>query len=212
MLHQHINNFAFPFIAAVFQSTPTNEYIRKARSTKPALFWEIIRQYVVFVGIHVALIGLAVGLYGWHRGFRLWLLMFALPAVFALWTIMFFNYIQHVHTDPWSEHNHSRTFTGPVLNFFLFNNGFHTAHHETPGANWSALPALHAKVASQIHPELCQKDFAAWCVRSYLLAPLFPSQGTRQIGRAPYDDPTLVDGLVTASVEASEAGVNAARV
>jgi hypothetical protein len=26
--------------------------------------------------------------------------MFLLPALFALWTIMFFNYIQHVHTDP----------------------------------------------------------------------------------------------------------------
>jgi len=37
--------FAFPFIAAVFQSTPTNEYIRKARATKPALYREIIRQY-----------------------------------------------------------------------------------------------------------------------------------------------------------------------
>ena len=37
--------------------------------------------------------------------------------------------------------------------------------------------------------------------------------GTHQVGRAPFDDPSLVDGgLVTASVEASEAGVNAARV
>ena len=33
-----------------------------------------------------------------------------IPAFFALWTIMLFNYIQHVHTDPWSEHNHSRSF------------------------------------------------------------------------------------------------------
>ncbi len=204
--------FAFPFIAAVFQSTPTNEYIRKARATKPALYWEIIRQYVFFVGTHVALIALAVGLHGWKQGFRVWLLMFAIPAVFALWTIMFFNYIQHVHTDPWSEHNHSRTFTGRGLNYFLFNNGLHTAHHETPGAHWSALPALHEKVAAQIHPELVQRDFWGWCARSYLLAPMLPSMGTRQIGRAPYDDPKLVDGLVTASVDASEAGVNAARV
>ena len=49
--------------------------------------------------------------------------MFLVPALFALWTIMFFNYIQHVHTDPWSEHNHSRSLVSPLLNFLLFNNG-----------------------------------------------------------------------------------------
>jgi len=204
--------FAFPFIAAVFQSTPTNEYIRKARATKPALFREIIGQYATFVGVHVALLSLAIALHGWALGLKLWLLMFAVPAVFALWTIMFFNYVQHVHTDPWSEHNHSRSFTGRALNFVLFNNGLHTAHHETPGAHWSTLPALHAKVAAQIHPELCPKDFWGWCVRSYLLAPFIPSYGTRQIGRAPFDAPKLVDGLVTPSVGARESGVNAPRL
>jgi beta-carotene hydroxylase len=204
--------FAFPFISSVFQATPTNEYIRKAKATKPALYREIIRQYISFVATHVALIALAVGLHGWAGGMRLWLLMFALPAIFALWTIMFFNYIQHVHTDPWSDHNHSRSFTGAAMNFFLFNNGLHTAHHETPGANWSLLPALHAKLEAKIHPALVQKNFWGWCARSYLLAPFFPSMGTRQIGRAPFEDASIVNGLVTASVEASESGVNAPRI
>jgi beta-carotene hydroxylase len=81
-----------------------------------------------------------------------------------------------------------------------------------PGGHWSTLPALHAKLEAKIHPELVQKDFWGWCARSYLLAPVFPSMGTRQIGRAPFDDPSLVDGVVTASVEASESGVTAARV
>jgi hypothetical protein len=125
---------------------------------------------------------------------------------------MFFNYIQHVHTDPWSEHNHSRSFTGAGMNFFLFNNGLHTAHHETPGAHWSTLPALHEKIANRIHPELLQSDFWGWCARSYLLAPLIPSYGTRQIGRAPFEDDSVIQGVVTGSVEASESGVTAARV
>jgi fatty acid desaturase len=203
--------FAYPFISSVFQATPTNEYIRKARATRPELFREIVLQYASFLGIHLGLIGLGVALYGFALGMRLWLLMFLVPAVFALWTIMFFNYIQHVHTDPWSEYDHSRSFTGDALNFLLFNNGFHTVHHETPGAHWSTLPALHERVAARIHPALVQPSFWTFCARNYLLAPLFPALGTRQIGRAPFDDPTLVDGVVTASVDASEQGVNAAR-
>lgn len=203
---------AYPFISSVFQATPTNEYIRKARATRPELYREILIQYAFFVGTHLALIGLAVALHGFGAGMRLWLLMFLVPAVFALWTIMFFNYVQHVHTDPWSEHDHSRSFTGRALNFVLFNNGLHTVHHETPGAHWSLLRQLHDRVASRIHPELVQPSFWMFCAKSYLLAPMFPSLGTRQIGRAPFDDPTVADGLVTASVEASESGVNAPRV
>jgi hypothetical protein len=41
---------------------------------------------------------------------------------------MLFNYEQHVHTDPFSKHDHSRNFVSPTLNFLLFNNGFHAAH------------------------------------------------------------------------------------
>src|SRR5208283_3068215 len=154
--------FAFPFIAAVFQSTPTNEYIRKARATKPALYREIIRQYVVFVAVHVALLSLAVGLHGWALGFKLWLLMFAVPAVFALWTIMFFNYIQHVHTDPWSEHNHSRNFVSKLANWFVFNNGYHTAHHESAGLHWSKLGEAHDKIAPFIDPALKESSLGGY--------------------------------------------------
>jgi beta-carotene hydroxylase len=115
-----------------------------------------------------------------------WLLAFGIPAFFALWTIMFFNYIQHVHTDPWSEHNHSRSFTGRMINYMLFNNGFHTVHHEKAGAHWSTLPELHAKIAPHIHPDLQQRSFFGWCFKVYVLALFVPSCGTRQVGRAPF--------------------------
>ena len=49
---------------------------------------------------------------GFFTGLKVWIFAFGLPAFFALWTMMFFNYVQHVHTDPWSAHNHSRSFTG----------------------------------------------------------------------------------------------------
>jgi hypothetical protein len=80
------------------------------------------------------------------------------------------------------------------------------------GAHWSALPALHARLVKEIDPALLERSFWWFCLRNYLLAPFVPELGTRQIGRAPFDDPSLaIAGPLTAEVDAFEAGVNAAR-
>lgn len=47
---------------------------------------------------------------------------------------------------PDSKYNHSRNFTGPILNFFCFNNGYHTQHHISPGLHWSLLPMRHKDI------------------------------------------------------------------
>jgi len=201
------------FVSSWYQSEPIKDYIRKAKERNPRLYRTIIGQYVFFLGTHVALLALAIALHGLRTGFKVWGLMFLVPALFALWTIMFFNYIQHVHADPWSEHDHSRSFTSPVLNFLLFNNGLHSAHHEMAGAHWSALPGLHARLVKEINPELLERSFWWFCLRNYLLALFVPELGTRQVGRAPFDDPALttIGAPLTAEVDAFEAGVNAAR-
>ena len=54
--------------------------------------------------------------------------------------------------DP--PYNHSRNHIGRVLNWCLFNNGFHTAHHMRPGLHWSELPDFHREIAANIHPRL----------------------------------------------------------
>jgi fatty acid desaturase len=198
------------FVSAYYQSEPIKAYIGKARRNNRALFRQIVWQYVVWAGCHVVLISLAVALLGFLGGMKAWLFAFGLPAFFALWTMMFFNYVQHVHTDPWSAHNHSRSFTGKLLNFLLFNNGLHAAHHEHAGAHWSTLPELHAKIANEIHPDLRPRSFFWFCFRCYVLAPFMPRFGTTQIGRAPFDAPTGNAGLLkTDEVDAVESGVNA---
>ena len=118
------------FVSSWYQSEPIRDYIQKAKEKNPELYRTIVGQYVFFGTTHLALFALAIALHGWRVGFLVWSLMFLLPALFALWTIMLFNYVQHVHTDPWSDHNHSRSFVAPSLNFLLFNNGLHSAHHE----------------------------------------------------------------------------------
>ncbi|HEX9296035.1 MAG TPA: fatty acid desaturase [Polyangiaceae bacterium] len=199
------------FVSAYFQSEPIKAYIRKARRDNRALYRQIIGQYAVWAGAHALLIAAAIAKFGIVRGIEVWIFAFGLPAFFALWTIMLFNYIQHVHTDPWSAHNHSRSFTGKAINFLLFNNGLHAAHHEQAGAHWSTLPALHAKIQAEIHPELKPRSFWWFCLRVYVLALFMPRFGTRQIGRAPFDCPTGDAGpLKTADVDAVDSGVNAA--
>jgi beta-carotene hydroxylase len=184
----------FFFVSSYWQSGPIKAFIRKARTSDRALFRRIVTQYVLWAGTHLLLLGLAMVLHGPWEGALVWLFAFALPAFFALWTIMLFNYIQHVHTDPWSEHNHSRSFTGRLVNFLLFNNGLHAAHHEMPGAHWSTLPAAHARIEADIHPDLKPRSFFAWCFRTYVLALFSPRFGTRQIGRAPFDPPSGAHG------------------
>jgi fatty acid desaturase len=124
--------------------------------------------------------------------------------------MIFINYIQHVHADPWSEHNHSRNFVGKSSNWLVFNNGFHTAHHESAGLHWSKLPEAHAKIAHLIDPELQQPSIIRFCIRSYFLGMFSDRFRTHQVGRAAYDPPNGAElKLETASVSAVEAGVNA---
>jgi fatty acid desaturase len=208
--HNFLVAFTYFFVSAYYQSEPINTFIRKARKNSPALFRQIVMQYAVWAGGQLLFFALGVYMFGFWGGLKVYALAVGLPACFALWTLMFFNYVQHVHTDPWSAHNHSRSFTGKVLNFFLFNNGFHAVHHEQAGAHWTTLPAAHAKIQSEIHPDLRPRSFFWWCFRVYVLAPLMPRFGTRQIGRAPFDAPEGNSGsLKTDEVDAVESGVNA---
>jgi beta-carotene hydroxylase len=198
------------FVSAYFQAVPVKAFIRKAKQGNRRLYRKIQWQYAVWIGVWLSLLGLAMGLQGWRIGLWIWGFSIGLPSLFTLWVIMFFNYEQHVHTDPWSAHNHSRNFTSKTLNFLLFNNGYHGAHHEQPGLHWSQLPAAYERIADQIHPDLVQRSMWWFIVKQFLLAPLSPRLGSRQIGRAPFDPPSgRPTTLETDDVELGEAGANA---
>jgi beta-carotene hydroxylase len=197
------------FVSAYFQAFPIKAFIEKARRTNQRLLRKIQMQYVGWLGTWFTIWATAVALHGWRRGTVVWGISIGLPALFTLWVIMFFNYEQHVHTDPWSKHNHSRNFTSPVLNFLLFNNGYHGVHHEQPGLHWSRLPAAHALIADQIDPQLIQRSMWWYMVKQFVLASLWPRLGTQQVGRAPYDPPHgEVVTLAADDVELGEAGTN----
>lgn len=176
------------FVSAYFQSVWIKDYIRDARRNKPAAFRRMVGQYVVTYGAHAGVLALAVTQRGLLAGLELWACALGVPAFAALWTIMLFNYVQHVHTDPWSEHDHSRNFEGKLLNFLLFGNGYHTVHHEKPSLHWADAAREHAAIRPLIDSRLCHRSMWWFFFQQYVLAAFWPSLGTSQVGRAPFDD------------------------
>jgi fatty acid desaturase len=137
--------------------------------------------YLLQLAVYAAL-GAAALAADW-RGF-VW--AFVLPGGFGLYALHYVNYIQHVHCDPSSEFAHSRDWTGRLVNFFTFNQGFHTVHHNRPGAHWSEWRTLHEEVRGRVPAELQSDNLFWWMVRQYFLAPLEPTLGTRQLGTPPW--------------------------
>ncbi len=82
------------------------------------------------------------------------LLFWVLPAIGAFLILVSFNYFQHRGCDNESEYNHSRNFTGKLMNLLVFNTGYHTIHHLYPSKHWSESPALHKQVESSIFMKL----------------------------------------------------------
>jgi fatty acid desaturase len=192
------------FVSSYFQGEWIKKYIIDARKTKPAVFRRIIAQYFVAYGTHVAMAGLAIALHGASRGLLIYALALGIPAFGALWTIMLFNYTQHVHADAWSKTNHSRNFEGKLLNFLLFGNGFHTIHHDKPSLHWADAAREHEKIKSSIDPRLNEPSLFWYTFRQYVLAPVFPKLGTQQIGRLPSEPPPELAGANDLAQAAAE--------
>jgi len=209
---------SFFFVSAYWQKFPIGEYIRKAKANNPKLYRQIVTQYVLWASSAVILMALAVTMHGWKTGLLVFFFAYILPSFMGPWTMMWFNYMQHVHADPWSKRNHSRNITGRVFNFLVFNNGLHTVHHDNAGAHWSGAYVAHAKIAHEIHPDLNWRSFWWWILRGYIVPVFVPSLETKQIGRAPFDPPPNVKPArrtafagrpAIDSVDALEAGSNA---
>jgi beta-carotene hydroxylase len=133
-------------------------YMKKLKETDKSTYYQNVLQMVVLAA--------------WILGFLIldWqqaILYIIIPQQVSAFTVLTFNYVQHVHADEESKYNHSRNFMG--LNLLLFNNGYHTAHHERAAIHWSLLPDEHAKIANEIDKELIEKTFLGFIFRSYIM-------------------------------------------
>lgn len=118
------------------------------------------------------IVQVALAAWSWFGLHSIWPFVFfwVIPHMYAAWGIVTMNLLQHDGCDENSAHNHSRNFVGAFVNWWVFNNGFHTIHHEHPGLHWSLTPAAHAKeIAPHIHPNLDQPSLAGYIWRTYFL-------------------------------------------
>ncbi|MEM7030089.1 MAG: fatty acid desaturase [Chloroflexota bacterium] len=156
----------YPAISAYHQQKPIQSYVRHLYSGNKTQFYACLSQIVcLLLWIGVAL------LLDWRKA----LLLVIIPQQVSLSTVLCINYLQHVHADEEHAWNHSRNFTGPVLNFFMFNNGYHTVHHKQPALHWSKAPAAHKKIVQQIDPALNEPMMIWYLIRVYILGLIVPA-------------------------------------
>jgi fatty acid desaturase len=157
-----LNLIAFPFVSVATMYRHKISDSKRWRVEKPALYRQAIMERAV---TYLALVCLLV--WKWSAT----LTYCVGPWLFAQWAIVSINLLQHQDCDFDSRFDHSRNWTGKMLNWCLFNNGFHTAHHLYPGAHWSQLPELHdRRVARHISPSLIETSLVASVWRRFVTA------------------------------------------
>ena len=142
------------------------------RKHRPAWFMQYLLELGLVIGVKVALL-----IINWKCA----VFFILIPHQYAAWGIVSTNYFQHDGTDEEHPYNHSRNFTGSALNFVLFNNGYHGAHHIKPNLHWSLLPAYHAEhLRPHIHPELDLKSLPAYLFKTHI----YPARRVNYKGEA----------------------------
>lgn len=135
-------------------------YVKEVGKSKPKWVAQLRAEIVVTWAFKLGLLAL-----DWQRG----LVLVMLPALYAVWGITSINYLQHDGCDATHPYNHSRNFTGRLLNWFTFNNGFHGMHHEAPGMHWSLLRDAHMeRYHGKIDPRLEQSSVVLYCLRAFV--------------------------------------------
>jgi fatty acid desaturase len=132
-------------------------------------WWYVQSQYAIVFGGHLTMLAMAIKLHGAGVGVLVYASALGVPALGALWGIMFTNWVQHVGCDPTSQWNHSRNFVSGWMNWLLYNGGFHTVHHMHPGLHWSLLPGEHARIAPLIDPRLMDRSILGYAWRTYVV-------------------------------------------
>ena len=157
------NNFvtllSYPTISGFYQQKAIRDYLKDQYKNNKERFFLLIAQYFVLI----LWIGAAL-LIDWEKA----ILFVIIPQQVSLFSVLIFNYVQHVHANEESEWNHSRNFVG-FLNVMLFNNGYHTIHHEKAGLHWSLVPEEHKKIDHLIDDTLKERSFWWYIFRNYVM-------------------------------------------
>jgi fatty acid desaturase len=167
--HNHLMMLlAYPTISSYYQQKPIRDYLKQQWREDRKYFWFCASQYVLLAAWIAAAF-----IIDWKKA----LFYVLIPQQVGLFSVLIFNYVQHVHADEESKFDHSRNFVG-FLNTMLFNNGYHTVHHERAGLHWSKAPEAHSKIEANISPELKVPSFWGFIFKSYFAGMFVPGYRT----------------------------------
>lgn len=86
-----------------------------------------------------------------------WLFVVAvfLPVFYLGWCLAHLeNYYEHfAATDSTKRHANSVSYLGSIYNFFMFNEGYHQAHHIQPNRHWTERPEIHKSFQNDMDRE-----------------------------------------------------------
>jgi len=135
-------------------------FAKKMYTERPLWFRQYLLEMALVIGAKVVL-----AFINW----KCFLLFVFIPHQYAAWGIVGTNYFQHDGCDEEHPYNHSRNFTGGFLNWLLFNNGYHGAHHMKPNLHWSLYPEYHEKnLRPFIHPALDRKNLLPYLITTHI--------------------------------------------
>jgi fatty acid desaturase len=135
--------FPFASIAEMYRRKPSD--LKRWKDSNANLYRQAIRERLLFYGVGVILLIIAP---------IKTILFLGLPWGLAQACLITINLLQHQNCSHQSKYNHSRNVTGGLSNWFLFNNGYHTAHHLRPALHWTELPKYHDSISNQIEKDL----------------------------------------------------------
>jgi fatty acid desaturase len=155
-----LNQVLFSFVVSPSIFRDNARFARGMARKNPKWF----RQFLFEAILYVAFLAVTL-LLDWKK----FLIFVMIPHQYAAWGIMGINFVQHDGCDGSHAYNHSRNFHGRVLNWFVFNNGFHGIHHMRPGLHWSLLREAHEKtLRPNLHPALDQASLFGYCWKAYV--------------------------------------------
>eukprot|EP00659_Diplonema_papillatum_P010897 gene10897-16761_t len=157
-----LNYVLFPVATASAIAASDKQYIMDQRARGRPIWKQYLLEAASFYSVQAML---AV-----HDP-RRWVFIIFLPQLYAKFQIIAMNILQHdgcpaAEADPW---NNARNFTGSVINYMTFNNGYHTIHHTNPGWHWRLLADAHDLIIKpHIHPNLDQDDLLLYFFRAHI--------------------------------------------
>lgn len=116
-------------------------------------------------GFLLLILLVVIAYFSWEEAIYCWVI----PGFFAKYALAITNLMQHQGCEPENDFFASRNFLGKSLNWLLFNNGYHTAHHLKPSMHWSRLPHYHwTQLDTKIPASLKEQSLLGFILFSYL--------------------------------------------